>query len=664
MDCDGCLSNQIRIDLAPKFTHYGEIYKNVDMRAEVAVLTRNVVIEGVMENFADEFGGHIKVLKGFKDFHIEGAELTHMGQSKSEGKYPIHWHLCEDVKDLNLYPSTTYARGNAIHQSYARCVTVHGTHGVQVMDNVCFDSIGHGFFLEDGGEKWTTITGNLGAAQLFGDLIPTDNMKPSTFWITNPLTVLENNVAAGGKGHGIWYVFPEEPMGLSNGKGYMQYGEARHTAVTKFSNNVAHSNRLDGLRFEQRLDQDGTELSNNNQYEPLVDPLDDESELKLVEFSRITAYKNCKRNAVLRGGLIQVKDSSFSDSPIGLTLRRDLPRRGLVLGAGPVLVDNVWFDGFNSTASYSTGAVSFSEKLSRLRSPRNTFRNIGFGFDDDSEGNRVIQTTTDISESVDAVKVDIFYDEDGDVTSIPGASVVRPLKFHMTPNCAVVDSWKMAVCDESFAQVVIRGRKDEAMTMMRSDDVTNNRITSDSSGSTGAFNVILGESYTYLVKFNSELPTTFSLTGLGMQKGKNVVVGICVPKDVTFRLSTNTPARKAASSVTSLAALKSDTTGTKYFLDDDAGVLFVKIMTTSSFSTTSQRLRDCPDGICARVGVNTIATEDWSDTDCEAAFKTKYGSQVTVRQLLKLRRSLQLPSSLPKTSSDPPVSAGAGPTRL
>ncbi|XP_021344708.1 uncharacterized protein LOC110444673, partial [Mizuhopecten yessoensis] len=141
----------------------------------------------------------------------------------------------------------------------------------------------------------------------------------------------------------------------------------------------------------------------------------------------------------------------------------------------------------------------------------------------------------------------------------------------MTPNCAAVDSWKMAVCDESFAQVVIRGRKDEAMTMMRSDDVTNNRITSDSSGSTGAFNVILGESYTYLVKFNSELPTTFSLTGLGMQKGKNVVVGICVPKDVTFRLSTNTPARKAASSVTSLAALKSDTTGTKYFLDDDAG---------------------------------------------------------------------------------------------
>ncbi|OWF34500.1 hypothetical protein KP79_PYT03433 [Mizuhopecten yessoensis] len=78
-------------------------------------------------------------------------------------------------------------------------------------------------------------------------------------------------------------------------------------------------------------------------------------------------------------------------------------------------------------------------------------------------------------------------------------------------------------------------------------------------------------------------------------------------------------------------------------------------MTTSSFSTTSQRLRDCPDGICARVGVNTIATDDWSNTDCEAAFKTKYGSQVSVRQLLKLRRSLQLPSSLTKTSSDPPV---------
>ncbi|XP_033729839.1 protein DDB_G0287365-like [Pecten maximus] len=207
MDCDNCLSSQVRVDLSPKFTHYGKIFKNVDMRAEIAVLTRNVVIEGVMVDFADEFGGHIKALKGFKDFHIEGAELVHMGQSTSKGNYPIHWHMCEDVRDPAVYPSPTYARGNSIHQTYARCVTVHGTHGAKVMDNVCFDSIGHGFFLEDGGEKWTTISGNLGAGQLFGDLIQTDNMKPSTFWITNPLTVLENNVAAGGQGIGIWYVF-------------------------------------------------------------------------------------------------------------------------------------------------------------------------------------------------------------------------------------------------------------------------------------------------------------------------------------------------------------------------------------------------------------------------------------------------------------------------
>ncbi|XP_060071180.1 protein DDB_G0287365-like [Ylistrum balloti] len=595
MDCDECDSKQVKIDLSPKFTHYGKIYKNVDMRAEVAVLTRNVVIEGMMVDFADEFGGHIKALKGFKNFHIEYAELVHMGQSASKGNYPIHWHLCEDVRDPDDYPSPTYARGNAIHQTYARCVTVHGTHGAKVMDNVCFDSIGHGFFLEDGGEKWTTITGNLGAGQLFGELIDTDNMKPTTFWITNPLTVLENNVAAGGQGIGIWYVFPEEPMGPSTKKNYMQYGEAQQTAITKFDNNVAHSNRLDGLRFDDRLDENGT-VMHNNQYTPLVTPLDIDSEEQLVEFSRITAYKNSRNNALLRGGYIQVKDSSYtagqsvvnsvfvgdSDNkgePVGLLDRSlpnldqpDAPRLGLVIGGGPLLADDLWFGDYRNNAPYPVGAVSFTRNPFQFRSSQNTLRNVGFGFDDDSEGNRILQTESITQETEDRVRVDIFYDESGDITSIPGASVVRPLDFQMTSNCAVRDSWAMAVCDEEYAQLAIRAEKDETVTLMRSDDVTNLRQTSDDEGSVSAFNVILGGFYMYLAKFNYDIADSFSLAGLGLDKGNDIIVGVCVPKDMTFKLVYKTPERKKGSSVDSLSALKSDTTGSKYFFDDEVGL--------------------------------------------------------------------------------------------
>ena len=57
----------------PKYTHYGEVTEGVDMRAEVALLSRNIVIEGQMEDMCpenngnckertfDTYGGHIKV---------------------------------------------------------------------------------------------------------------------------------------------------------------------------------------------------------------------------------------------------------------------------------------------------------------------------------------------------------------------------------------------------------------------------------------------------------------------------------------------------------------------------------------------------------------------------------------------------------------------------
>ena len=46
---------------------------------------------------------------------------------------------------------------------------------------------------------------------------PSDN-EPTTFWITSPATVLKDNVAAGSdssKGVGIWYLFPDQPVGPS-----------------------------------------------------------------------------------------------------------------------------------------------------------------------------------------------------------------------------------------------------------------------------------------------------------------------------------------------------------------------------------------------------------------------------------------------------------------
>ena len=65
--------------------------------------------------------------------------------------------------------------------------------------------------------------------------------RPTGFWMTNPLVYFTNNVAAGGEGSGIWFVFPDEPLVPSKEFKLMEFNEAKRTSILAFSNNVAHS---------------------------------------------------------------------------------------------------------------------------------------------------------------------------------------------------------------------------------------------------------------------------------------------------------------------------------------------------------------------------------------------------------------------------------------
>ena len=98
------------------------------MRAEVGLLTRNVLIHGEMGSACldedsdvcdtidfDNFGGHTKAIKGFKKYNIEGAELTNMGQMTKLGSYPIHYHMCHDVDEDGTNP---IVQSNSIHHCF------------------------------------------------------------------------------------------------------------------------------------------------------------------------------------------------------------------------------------------------------------------------------------------------------------------------------------------------------------------------------------------------------------------------------------------------------------------------------------------------------------------------------------------------------------------
>ena len=74
-------------------------------------------------------------------------------------RYPIHWHHAGYVGERGGYADPSSAESNSIHDSFSRWITIHGTHEAIVKDNVGYNCVGHGFFMEDGYEEQNLIQG-------------------------------------------------------------------------------------------------------------------------------------------------------------------------------------------------------------------------------------------------------------------------------------------------------------------------------------------------------------------------------------------------------------------------------------------------------------------------------------------------------------------------
>jgi hypothetical protein len=111
-------------------------------RGEVANLSRNVIVES-----ADPRG-----VRGHTMYHrhsagaISYAEFRHLGKEGVLGRYSLHYHLAGDT----LRGSSVI--GASIWDSANRWLTIHGTNYLVVRDCVGYQSVGHGFFFEDGTE--------------------------------------------------------------------------------------------------------------------------------------------------------------------------------------------------------------------------------------------------------------------------------------------------------------------------------------------------------------------------------------------------------------------------------------------------------------------------------------------------------------------------------
>lgn len=98
------------------------------MRAEVGLLTRNIKIQGDEESVSEEYGSHLMLTGSEKEGlvgKISYSEFTRCGQPTIIGRYCTHFHMAGEVPN-------SYVKGIGVHHSFARVLTIHGTHFLKV----------------------------------------------------------------------------------------------------------------------------------------------------------------------------------------------------------------------------------------------------------------------------------------------------------------------------------------------------------------------------------------------------------------------------------------------------------------------------------------------------------------------------------------------------
>ena len=165
------------------------------MGVEVALLSRNIKIEGESGGSALE-GGYFQV------FHtpgvaqtIEGVEFTNMGQQQGRNRFSLQFLYSGDV------PGTSIAR-NSIRNSNHRCIVIEGSSNITVEANIAYDTAGHCYYVGTDATD-NSLLHNIGSRTngniYWGNhLSGESDYSRATFQLYNPRNDYIGNVAAGG----------------------------------------------------------------------------------------------------------------------------------------------------------------------------------------------------------------------------------------------------------------------------------------------------------------------------------------------------------------------------------------------------------------------------------------------------------------------------------
>ncbi len=211
-----------------KYKHLGAVRMAgpvaVDVRAEVGLLSHNIVIQGDEASTTSKIGGHAMFSNGARPATVQIArtEFRRMGQLNVAGRYPVHFHEMGATQNC-------YITQSAVRDTIQRGIVLHDVNNVIASQNVIFNVVGHNFVVEDEHTTGNLIDSNLSLInrqasplQTNPTLVAQSDRLPANFWMKTGANTVTRNVAAGSFDSG--FVFD----GIDG-------------APINFRNNVAHA---------------------------------------------------------------------------------------------------------------------------------------------------------------------------------------------------------------------------------------------------------------------------------------------------------------------------------------------------------------------------------------------------------------------------------------
>jgi len=600
--------NTVTIDQPLEYMHYcdTETYRgrSITECAEVGLLKRNITVRGDAASQSTMIGGHAMFLSGSR-IRVEGTSFKQMGQVGRLARYPVHFHLFGDA-------SSSFFVNNSIWHSYNRFATLHGAHNLRFYRNVGYDTLGHGFYFEDGIETGNRLIGNLGVLAkegIAGKLTTPSDEDASVFWITNPDNWIVGNVAAGADHSGFWYALPEHPLGPSFDPNIWP----RQTPIDMFHNNIAHSVGFAGLYIDHGERPDRT--TETTWYNPREVPGDNDSPQVRPSFTKFTSYKSRAYGMWVRTfSGARFKNNTFADNwrSIYLANIRSGPdrdnvgtiRESLMVGEtdnvgqpeswettglngrslpqpwapdkalggvpfydGPMEIRQVVFANFVPNSQRNAGAITSLFPNAFWVSPENAVYYAKF-----TNSRKVLLPV--VEEYMDGDATTVFTDATGSVTGTAGAELVSRGALLHDSSCINRSSWQARQCDFGHISIVVN-RLDGAWARLELTRNDGRHFGFDGSGDvdhTVYFTVIPERVHT--VSWETSVPAEFDMYVAGVSAaadGEGARVAFPAPSGSwTFRVNGNsTPAA-------SLGALNSG--GSKWYYDSGTKLIHVRMV--------------------------------------------------------------------------------------